>query len=159
MSARIVADGSDAIVGIVWAVFVVLFIVFVALALVALRRYRANKRTLRSEGLGPVSAAAQRLGEYAERPAGTHDGGPGGGNSPATDGETSGMDSVAGTRDGGASGLDSAAGTRGREAAGVDSAAGPGDVTERLREITELHDRGILDDAEFHRQRGRMLEP
>jgi hypothetical protein len=33
------------------------------------------------------------------------------------------------------------------------------DVQARLREITELHDQGVLDDAEFERQRARMLKP
>ncbi len=35
----------------------------------------------------------------------------------------------------------------------------PADVDERLREIADLHDRGILDDAEYERQRARMLNP
>ena len=121
MAARIVADGSDATVGIIWALFVVLLIALIAVGLIALRRYNANKQTLRSEGLGPVSATAQRLGALADRPTGTHAGGHSGdiGQPP---GDT-------------------------------------GDVGERLREITDLHDRGILDDAEFDRQRARMLEP
>ena len=121
MAARIVADGSDATVGVIWAVFVVLLVVLVGLGVVALRRYNANKHLLRSEGLGPVSATAQRLGQFADRPAGTHDGAPvddGNGPPPA-----------------------------------------PDDVAQRLQEITDLHDRGILDDAEFERQRARMLEP
>lgn len=33
------------------------------------------------------------------------------------------------------------------------------DIDERLREIADLHDRGILDDAEYERQRARMLNP
>ncbi len=37
--------------------------------------------------------------------------------------------------------------------------ATPADVDERLREIADLHDRGILDDAEYERQRARMLNP
>lgn len=37
--------------------------------------------------------------------------------------------------------------------------ATPADVAERLSEITDLHDRGILDDAEYERQRARMLNP
>ena len=44
---------------------------------------------------------------------------------------------------------------RGDEAPRATSA----DIDERLREITELHDRGILDDAEYERQRARMLNP
>jgi Short C-terminal domain len=35
----------------------------------------------------------------------------------------------------------------------------PADIQERLDEIADLHDRGILDDAEYERQRARMLNP
>ncbi len=119
MTARILADGTDATVTVVWVVFVVLLVVLVAVGLVALRRYNANKHTLRSEGLGPLGAAAQRLGQYADRPA--HQ------SVPPEDGD--------------------------------EPPSGPGDVEQRLAEITELHDQGILDDDEFERQRSRMLEP
>ena len=51
----------------------------------------------------------------------------------------------------------------GRSNASADDADEPpdseADVQARLQEITELHDRGVLDDAEFERQRARMLEP
>ncbi len=118
MSARILADGTDATVTVIWVVFVVLLVVLVAVGVVALRRYNANKHTLRSEGLGLLGAAAQRLGQYADRP--MHETETGDGDEPPS---------------------------------------GQRDVEERLREITELHDRGILDDDEFERQRARMLEP
>jgi Short C-terminal domain len=118
MTARILADGTDATVAVVWVVFVVLLVIVIAFGVLALRRYNANKRTLRSEGMGPLAATAQRLGAYADRSAGTKD------------------------------------------EAGPDAPpTGPGDVQERLSEITDLHDRGILDDDEFERQRARMLEP
>ena len=121
MIVRILADGTDTTVAVIWVVFVVLLVALVVVGVVALRRYNANKHTLRSEGMGPLAAAAQRLGQYADRPA--HDAGPG-------DGE------------------------------GDDAPpTGAGDVEARLREITELHDRGILDDDEYERQRARMLEP
>ncbi len=119
MTAHILADGTDSTVAVVWVGFVVLLVVLVALGVVALRRYNANKHTLRSEGLGPLGAAAQRLGAYADRPANDH--------------EPVGADDEPPTE--------------------------PSDVEERLREITELHDRGILDDDEFEHQRARMLEP
>jgi hypothetical protein len=124
MTARILADGTDTTVAVIWVVFVVLLVLLVVGGVVALRRYNANKRTLRSEGMGPLAAAAQRLGQYADRP--SHGPGPAGSRSAAAQDEPP---------------------------------AGPGDVEERLREITELHDRGILDDDEFQRQRARMLEP
>jgi hypothetical protein len=117
---RILADGTDSTVAVVWVVFVVLLVVLVVLGVMALRRYNANKHTLRSEGLGPLGAAAQRLGAYTDRPGRAAEPG-------ATDTD--------------------------------EPPTGPGDVEERLREITELHDRGILDDDEFERQRARMLKP
>jgi hypothetical protein len=120
MTSRILADGTDATVAVVWVVFVVLLVVIVALGVLALRRYNANKHTLRSEGMGPLSATAQRLGAYADRPAG--------------------------------------AGDEDSDGAGA-APTGPADVAERLSEISELHDRGVLDDDEYERQRARMLEP
>ena len=118
MRLGILADGTDATVAVIWVVFVVLLVVLAAVGVVALRRYNANKHTLRSEGLGPLGAVAQRLGQYADRPA------------QAEPGDV-----------------------------GDEPPTGPDDVDERLREITELHDRGILDDDEYERQRARMLEP
>jgi putative oligomerization/nucleic acid binding protein len=119
MTPHILADGTDSTVAVIWVVFVVLLVVLVVLGVVALRRYNANKQTLRSEGLGPLGAAAQRLGALADRPANADE------PSDAND----------------------------------EPPTGPDDVEQRLREITELHDRGILDDDEFQRQRARMLEP
>jgi hypothetical protein len=124
MTARILADGTDTTVAVIWVVFVVLLVVLVGVGVVALRRYNANKHILRSEGMGPLAAAAQRLGQYADRPA--HNGDP--------------HDTDPGDGD-------------------DEPPAGPSDVEARLREITELHDRGILDDDEYERQRARMLEP
>ncbi len=122
MTARFVADGADATVGIIWAVFVVLVVVIVVVAVLAWRRYNRDKHTLRAEGLGPLSSAARILGQMASRQPGTvsPSAGAGDADEPPT------------------------------------SAA---DVQERLREITELHDRGVLDGAEFERQRARMLKP
>lgn len=121
VTARIVADGSDATVGIVWAVFVVLLVGLVVLGVLALRRFNANRTTLRSEGLGPLSATAQRLGQYADRRPGSSD------PEPVADPD--------------------------------EPPTSPADVAQRLDEITDLHDRGILDDGEYRRQRGRMLDP
>ena len=115
MSARIVASGDSA-VAVAWVVFAVIVVAAVVIAVVLLRRYGRNRRTLRSEGLGPLSAGALLLGEMADRPNGAQ----------------------------------------------VDEDAPPttqADVEERLSEISDLHDRGILDDAEYERQRARMLEP
>jgi Short C-terminal domain len=136
MTARILADGTDTTVAVIWVVFIVLLVVLVVGGVIALRRYNANKHTLRSEGMGPLGAAAQRLGQYADRP--SHD--PELGNAQS-----------AGASSPGAQSADADAED--------EPPAGAGDVAERLREITELHDRGILDDDEFERQRARMLEP
>jgi hypothetical protein len=121
MSARIVASGGDSTVAVLWVVFAVIVVAAVVAAVVVLRRYSQNRQTLRSEGLGPLSAGALLLGELAARPSGAH---------------------VA---------------DKGHDDDAAPST--PADIQERLDEITDLHDRGILDDAEYERQRARMLNP